>query len=79
MKESLKGFLLDLVGVSPMFQAVWGIGYVGVKDRAKTQNVDLGFFSEDNGYTEEDLSKITSLEIGQAVLLDDSHSAVRIR
>ena len=80
-KEDLKSFVLPLIGVNPLFLVIWGDGYYGVKDKAKCRNVDLGHFSIDNGYDEDDILKASRLELGQSFTLDSgtcTSSVVRI-
>ena len=70
-KDDLKSIVMPMIGVSPLFQVIWGSGYADVKDKAKIRNVDLGHFAEDNGYSEEDIKLVSSLDIGEAHTFDN--------
>lgn len=63
------------------FIAIWGQSFGIVNDEALVKNVDLDFFNTINGYSEDDLSAITMLSIGESWVSREysDHSVVRIK
>ena len=57
------------------FMAVWGSGYT-----PREQIVGLAFFSEDNGYEDEDRAAIHDLEVAQVYEdgYPETHTIIRI-
>lgn len=59
--------------VEKRFCATWS--ELGYKDH-QPRNVGAGFFSTGNGYTAEDMQKISGLRVGETCVLDDGHHQV---
>jgi hypothetical protein len=57
----------------------WGEGYTERGDRAWTKEVDIRYFTEDNGFCKKDIDATERLHIAQAHRLDDLHMVTVIR
>lgn len=71
-----------------LYQIFWGVGYSNIDSTGK-QHTDhckmtiawLEFFSENNGYSENEIGKVKKLELGESfmILQDGIQTIVRIR
>lgn len=58
------------------FLASWSGEYY---TKAKAGTRALSFFSEDNGYDKDDISKIKKLKVGDSAEIDKGHIVVRTK
>ena len=71
-----------------LYQVFWGRGYtnIGLSGKEETDHCKMSicwleFFTEDNGYSENEINKIKKLELGESIMLLESgiQSIVRMR
>ncbi|WP_224962781.1 hypothetical protein [Geomonas subterranea] len=49
-----------------VFLAIWGEGYHRLGAEAKVERVPLTFFTEENGYSEEEAGAFANLDVGDS-------------
>jgi hypothetical protein len=68
----------DFKNPEDLYVCVWTDSYVQ-HGGAKLSLVELGFFSTDNGYDEEDIIEIGNLASGEEKIIEVDHWIVRIK
>lgn len=59
-----------------VFICFWDAATYGKDQSAKH---DISFFTEDNGYTDEEIEKINKLEIGESLIIFEEHAITRFK
>lgn len=61
------------------FLCVWGVGYhVCDGSKVKTKKVHMSFFTDDNGFDEENINEIQSLRLGESLNCKDMLSVMSV-